>query len=344
MDTAADAAAKAQYDRIAAEARALPGVTTVGIGSVMPLRSSPVRFDVKAEGRALAVGEAMPSAEMRTADPDYFTAAGVPLLAGHVFATTDQANTEKVAVINQTLADALFHGEDPVGKRIAWTGDVLRFTPISGDWRRVIGVVGTTQDGGLDAKPVAVMFMPFAQIPAMSGVIVIRADQHAAALASAATRIVRRLAPTAPVGRVLTVSQIKDQSVAPRRLNAMLISLFGILAVLIAAVGIAGVLAFSVGARTNEIGIRMSLGARPGQVEWMILREGGVLVVAGLALGVAAAFLTGRLMSGLLFGIAPSDPVTFIGVAVMMAAIGIAACWIPALRAARVDPAITMRT
>jgi len=140
------------------------------------------------------------------------------------------------------------------------------------------------------------------------------------------------------------VSQIKDQSVAPRRLNAELISLFGILAVIIAAVGIAGVLAFSVSARTNEIGIRMSLGADRGQVQRMILKEGGVLLAIGFVLGVAVALFAARVIQGLLFGVAPHDPTTFVGVAVMMAVIGIGACWIPARRAARIDPAITMRS
>jgi putative ABC transport system permease protein len=132
--------------------------------------------------------------------------------------------------------------------------------------------------------------------------------------------------------------------VAPRRLNAALVSSFGILAVIIAAVGIAGVLAFSVSARTNEIGIRMSLGADRGRVQRMILKEGGVLLAIGLVVGVAGAWVASGVIRGLLFGVAPHDPVTFVGVAVMMAAIGIVACWIPAVRAARIDPAITMRS
>jgi putative ABC transport system permease protein len=309
----------------------------------MPLRGSDVRFDVKAEGRSLAAGEAMPSADLRTADPDYFRAAAIPLIKGRSFAETDRLGAGRVVVINQVLADKLFPGEDPIGKRVAWTGDVLRFTPISGDWRTVVGVVGNTQDGGLDAKPRTAMFLPFAQELALGGGLVIRADSNVAALTTAATRIVHRIAPTAPIEKVLTVAQIKDQSLAPRRLNAVLISLFGILAVTIAAVGIAGVLAFSVSARTNEIGIRMSLGADRGRVQRMILREGGVLLVIGLVLGVSGAFFAARVIQGLLFGVAPHDPGTFVGVALMMAAIGIIASWVPALRAARIDPAIAMR-
>ena len=344
FNPAADAGAKLRYDRMRDEVAALPGVADVGIGSTMPLRSSGVRFEVKAEGKALAVGEAMPRAEFRTASPDFFRAAGIPLLKGRPFSTTDQKGSARVAIINQTLADKLFPREDPLGKRIAWTGDVLRFAPISGDWRTIIGVAGNTQDGGLDAEPRAVIFMPFAQELAMGGGLVIRADSNVSAQATAATRIVRRIAPTAPIENVMTVAQYKDESVSPRRLNAALVSSFGILAVIIAAVGIAGVLAFSVSARTNEIGIRMSLGADPGRVQRMILREGGVLLAIGLALGITGAFFAARVIRGLLFGVAPYDPVTLIGVTAMMAAIGIGACWIPALRAARIDPAITMRS
>jgi predicted lysophospholipase L1 biosynthesis ABC-type transport system permease subunit len=248
-----------------------------------------------------------------------------------------------VVIINETLANRLFPGQDPVGKRVAWTGDILRFTPFSGAWRTVVGVTGNTRDGGLDAEPQPVMYMPFAQVLALGGGFVIRADSNVAALARAATGIVRRLAPTAPIENVLTIAQYKDQSVAPRRLNAALVSSFGLLAVVIAMVGIAGVLAFSVSTRTTEIGIRMSLGADRGRVQRMILREGGILLALGLGLGTVGAFFTARFIQGLLFGVAPDDPATFAGVVIAMAAIGLGACWIPALRAARVDPAITMR-
>jgi ABC-type antimicrobial peptide transport system permease subunit len=155
---------------------------------------------------------------------------------------------------------------------------------------------------------------------------------------------VRRLAPTAPIENVMTIAQIKDQSVSPRRLNAALVSSFGLLAVIIAAVGIAGVLAFSVSARTNEIGIRMSLGADSARVQRMILGEGGVLLVVGLVLGLTGAFFAARIIQGLLFGVAPHDPVTLISVAAMMAGIGVVACWVPAVRAARIDPVVAMRS
>jgi putative ABC transport system permease protein len=344
LNPAADAAAKERYDLMRREIAGLPGVIEVGVGSPLPLRGSDVRLDVKAEGKSLAPGAAMPHAELRTADPTFFDAAGIPLLAGRPFAATDGPSSGMVVIINRTLADQLFPGEDPIGKRIAWTGPVLRFTPLSGDWRTIVGVAANTQDGGLDAEPRSVVFMPFTQFLAFSGGLVIRAESNVAALIPASTRIVRRLAPTSPIEHLMTIAQFKDQSVSPRRLNAALISAFGILALIIAAVGIAGVLAFSVSARTIEIGIRMSLGADRGRVLRMILKEGGVLLAIGLGLGVAGAYVAVGVIRGLLFGVAPHDPITFIGVAVLMAAIGIVACWIPALRAARIDPAITMRS
>jgi predicted permease len=338
-----DIDAKERYARMEREVRALHGVIDAGIGSTTPLRNSQVQLEVKAEGKTLSVGEAIPRAEYRTVDPQYFSAAGIPLLKGRAFVATDRDSSAMVVIINQTLANKFFPGEDPIGRRIAWTGDVLRFTPFSGDWRTVVGVVGNTQDGGLDAATPAVVFMPFDQEPAIWGTLVIRADSDVAGLTAAATRIVRGIAPSAPIENVMTVAQIKDQSVSPRRLNAALVSLFGIMAVIIAAVGIAGVLAFSVSARTSEIGIRMSLGADSGRVHRMILKEGGVLLAIGLALGVIGALFAARVIQALLFGVAPNDPITFIGVAILMAVVGVGACWLPALRAARIDPAITMR-
>jgi putative ABC transport system permease protein len=340
----AQANARAAYERILGDVRVIPGVIEVGLGSAGPLRRGQFSLDIKAEGKTLAVGEATPRSELRTANPEYFSAAGIPLLAGRPFAVSDEAGSAKVVIINKLLADQLFPGEDPVGKRVAWTGEVLRFSPVTGDWRTIVGVAANTQDGGLDVEPRAVVFQPYTQMIPISGAFAIRADSNVARLIPAVTRVIRRHAPTALIENVMTIAQIRDQSVAPRRLNAALVSSLGLLAVIIAAVGIAGVLAFSVSARTNEIGIRMSLGADRSRVERMILKEGGVLLVLGLALGVAGAILSARVIRGLLFGVEPYDPATMIAVSALMAVIGLVACWIPALRAARIDPAITMRS
>ena len=339
-------AARARYDRMIQQLGALPGVVDVGRGSA-PLQYSELVREVIAEGRTVATGEAMPRGELRFADPNYFDAVGIPLLQGQSFSARDGDGLGNVfagrgsngmsVIINRTLADMLFRGSDPIGKRIAWT-DGIR--PVFGEWSTVIGVVGNTQDGGLDAKPRGAVFIP----TDLSEGLVIHADRNVAALKSAATRVVREIAPTALIEDVLTVAQIKDQSVSPRRLNAALISSFGILAVIIAAVGIAGVLAFSVSARTNEIGVRMSLGADRGRVQRMILQEGGALLAVGLVFGVVGSLVFARVIRGLLFGVEPYDPVTLLSVAAVMATVGLLACWLPAIRASRIDPAVTMRS
>jgi putative ABC transport system permease protein len=333
---AAVSAARVRSDEIRREISALPGVLDVGIGA-LPLRRTGIVSDVRAEARALAAGEAPPRAEFRAASPGYFRAAGIPLLGGREFQETDfREGAGQVAIVNQAFADKLFRGEDGVGRRIA-AFDVVRFA--WAEWLTVVGVVGNTRDGGMDAEPVPVMFRP----STIGSGLVIRTQGDPSALAAAATRIVRRIAPDALIENVMTLAQYKDRTMSPQRLNAALISSFGILAVIIAAVGIAGVLAFSVSARTTEIGIRMSLGADAGRVQRMILREGGQLLAIGLVLGVIVAAFATRVIQGLLFGVAPHDPITFIAVALMMAAIGIVACWLPARRAAQIDPAITMR-
>ncbi len=274
-DPDAVAAARSRYQEMQLELAALPGVSEVGYGSA-PLRGTNIWFDVKAESRPLPAGQEAPNAEVRFASPKYFRAAGIPLLRGREFAATDGEGFGPVVIVNQVFADRLFPGEDPVGKRIAWL-DVVQFT--YGDWRTIVGVVGNIRDGGLDSAPHPAMFVPQGQ--GLGEGLVIRADSNVATLLPSLTRIIRRIAPTAPIEQVATITQIRDESVSPRRLNATLIFSFSLLALLIAAVGIAGVLAFSVSARTSEIGIRMSLGADAGQVQRMILSEGSVLLESG---------------------------------------------------------------
>lgn len=332
-----------EYQRMRDDLAQLPGVNLVAVGSNMPLRTSGIMLEVKAEGRVVNPGEPTPQAEYRTASPEYFRASGIKLLNGKEFGAGDDAKSARVVILNKTLADKLFPGLDPVGRRIAWTGEVLKFTGISDEWRTVVGVVGNTKDGGLDAAPMPAVFLPFAQGDFPSGGFVIRTTRDAASFAAAATRVVRGLAPEQPIEKVLTVEQIRDESVAPRRLNALLVASFGVLALIVAAIGIAAVLAFSVSARTNEIGIRMSLGADSARVQRMVLSEGGLLVGLGLTIGVVGALLLTRLMQTMLFGVTPNDPATLGIVALVMALVGVTACWIPALRAARIDPGIALR-
>jgi predicted permease len=331
------------YERMRDHIAAFPEVEVAAVGSTVPLRGTPFMLEVKAEGRAVAPGEATPRGVWKTADPKYFDAAGIPLLRGRAFATTDRRETARVVVLNKTLADRLFPDQDPIGRRIAWTGEVLKFVPISGDWRTVVGVVGDTRDDGMDTAPAPTVFQPMAQEEVFAGALVIRTKSDPAALSATVQKAIRELYPQQLIENIATLEQVRDVTVAPRRLNAMLITSFGLLALVIAIVGIAGVLAFSVSSRTSEIGIRMSLGADSSRVKGMVLREGGRLVAIGLVVGVTGALLASRLMQGLLFGVPPHDPVTLGAVAVVMMAVGVAACWLPAARAARVDPAVALR-
>jgi predicted permease len=323
---------------------ALPGVTEVGVGWNVPLRASGVLLELKAEAQAQDPGQPKPVAEFRTATPEYFRAAGIPLIKGREFAATDGPEAGKVVILNRVLAERLFPGQDPIGRRVAWTGDVLRFISLSPDWRTVVGVVGDTRDAGPDAPPLPAVYQPMTQndFGFFPGAIVIRA-RGAENLGPQAARIIRELIPDQPVEKVATLGQIREETVAPQRLNAILVGAFGAVALAIAAVGIGGVLAFFIARRTAEIGIRMSLGADPMRVMGMVLGDGARLLAVGLGLGLLASALAARLIQGMLFGVPPQDPVTFLSVAALVSLVGLSACALPALRAARVDPLVAMR-
>jgi len=337
-DTNAYAVVRARFEDVRSALASLPGVSRVGVSSSEPLQALGNYSLVRADGPTASTGEAVARADFRPADPSYFAAAGIPLLRGRGFDAADESRDN--VIINKTLADQFFPNRDPIGKRIAvkeeGSANALH-------WRTVIGVAGNTRDMTPKAAPELVVYTPLSGMPATFAVFVVRADGHLTGLAPVATRIVREHAPNALIEDVMTMSEYKSQSVAPQRLNAVLISSLGGLAVIIAAVGIAGVLAFSVSARTNEIGIRMSLGADRKRIQRMILGEGGVLLVVGLAIGGVGAYATTGVMRNLLFGVAPHDAVTFGVVMAAMAVVGVIACWIPASRAARIDPAIAMR-
>jgi putative ABC transport system permease protein len=343
-DAIAPAEKLAMYERMRDRIATLPGVQVASTGSNVPLRSTPFVLEVKGEGRVLAPNEATPRATMKTTDTRYFEAAGIPLLSGRAFTATDRPQSPRVVILNKSLAERLFPGQDPIGRRVAWTGEVLKFIDMSGDWRTVVGVVGDTRDGGLDSDPTPTVFEPLGQEQIFFGAFVIRTTRDPVALEPAVLRAIREMYPQQLIENIATLEEVRDATVAPRRLNALFIASFGGLAMIIAVVGIAGVLAFSVSSRTAEIGIRMSLGATQGQVQRMVLGEGGVMIVVGLVLGVLGALLASRLMQGLLFGVAPSDPVTLMSVAMILAAASIAACLVPAFRASRVDPSVALRS
>ncbi len=334
----------ANYERIRDAVAAVPGVSVAALASGPPLRSPFLDFDMKAEGRAEDPDAPTPHAALKTVDPAYFAAAGIPLVAGRAFARTDDQGAARVVILSASFAHQLFGDQDPLGRHVALTGEILKFTPFDDGWRTVVGVAADTRDHGLDNDVTPVMYEPFAQEFIVSGALVVRTTLDPVVLRATIVRAVRESAPNQLVERVATLREIRDESVGPRRLNAWFIVAFGSLALVIAMVGIAGVLGFSVSSRTAEIGIRMSFGADAAGVRRMVLGEGGILLAAGVALGLAGALATTRLLRGLLFGVGPTDPATLLGVALLLLSVGLAACWLPAAKAARVDPAEALRT
>jgi predicted permease len=323
----------------------LPGVSAVGVGMSVPLRPNQLMLEIKAEGRPVKSGEAIPMAEYRTATPELFEAVGMKLLTGRNFSATDRGDAGPVAILNQTLARRLFGADDPIGRRVAWTGQVLSAIGMKDDaWRTVVGVVSDTRDNGPNAPAPPVLFLPLPQndIAYFPGAFVI----HGAAaprLGARVQQILNQLAPNSPVVRMATLEQIRAENIATERLNTILVTALGVLGLLIAAVGIAGVLSFLISQRTAEIGIRMSLGAAPSRILGMVLGDGAVMLALGTIFGLAASLLVVRLLEGLLFGVAPRDPATLVIVVLVMIGVGLSACALPALRAARVNPLIAMR-
>jgi len=303
-----------------------------------------VGLEIKAEGRPPEPGVPVPLAQYRTATPEFFDAAGMRVLAGRGFSATDHADAGRVAILNQALAERLFGDDDPIGRRVSWTGQVLSAIGMQESWKTVVGVVSNTRDDGPEAPPPLVMFQPLAQndLGYFPGAFVIRGST-APTLAPRVQQIINELAPDQPIVRVATLGQIRDENIAAERLNTLLVATLGALALVIAAVGLAGVLSFFISQRTAEIGIRMSLGAAPGRVLRMVLGDGAIMLGAGTVLGIVGSLAAARLLEGLLFGIAPRDPATLAVVAAVMAAVGLAACAVPAVRAARVDPLIAIR-
>ncbi len=334
----------ALQDEIRRRIAELPGVHVVGVGLSVPLRRNQVLLEVRAEGRPPEPGTPIPMAEYRTATPGFFAAAGMKVIAGRNFLATDGPERHRVAILNQALAKRLFGDEDPIGRRVTWTGEVLSAIGMKEDWRTVVGIVSDTRDDGPHAPPPPVLFQPLAQndLGFFPGAYVIRADA-APSLAPRVERIINELAPEQPVLRVATLEQIRQENIASERLNTLLVGALGVLALVIATVGLAGVLSFFIGQRTNEIGIRMSLGAAPRQVLRMVLADGAALLGAGTLLGIAGSLAVGWLLEGMLFGVAPSDPLTLAAVMAIMITVGLAACAVPAARAARVDPLVAIR-
>ena len=322
-------------NRILGAIREQPGVTSVALAAAVPLGADGrMSHGMLIQGRAVGPNDVPPQAEMQIVTGEYFRTIGVPILEGRTFDDHDRIGVEEVAVISRSLAERYWRNADPIGARIS---------PDGGDtWLRVVGIAGDVRDHALDQAPIDVFYVSFTQTP-FAGNLLVRSSADPGALAKRATAAVHAIDPDMPVDAVRTLLAIKLDSLAPRRLTASLLTLFGLLALLIAAAGIGGVLAFSVSQRTREIGVRLALGAQRSEVLTLVLRQGGAMVGAGLVLGTIGAIWLARFMQGLVFGIGPRDPVTLAGVCLTLAAVGVVASLGPARRATAVDPVIALR-
>jgi putative ABC transport system permease protein len=269
--------------------------------------------------------------------PTYFGTIGVELVRGRTFETTDRTTTDPVAVLNESLARHLFGSEDPIDRRIA----LEQFNGEFGDWLRVVGVVGDTREYGLAAGATHTLYRPANQVfPGQS--LVMRTNDPAAAVRNVRS-VIREIDPDRPIDNVVTLESLRFEDLAPPRLNATLFTTFAGLALAIAAVGVLGVLAFSVSQRTQEFGVRMALGARASQVLRMVLAEGGRMLAISLVLGVVTSIVLARFLQSLLFDVATTDPLIYVGVGIILSVVAFIAAYVPARRATIVDPLDALR-
>ena len=312
-----------------------PGARAVGLTSALPLRGG-AATDFVVEGRSYELGDE-PTADIRTIDSNYFRTMGIPLRAGRTFADSDSPDSPKVMVINETMARRFWPNEDPIGKRVTmkdWG------PPLTGE---IVGIAGDVKQATLDADPIPTIYWPYTQFPIIFNTLVIRSDGNPLNLVGAVKSQVWSVDSIQPISNVETMGQILASSVATRRFNMILISLFAATALALASVGIYGVISYTVSQRTHEIGIRMALGAKGSDVVKLVVAQGVALTISGVVVGVAASLGLTRLMSTLLFGVGPTDVATFASVALLLTVVALTACVIPARRATKVDPMFALR-
>ena len=335
-----EAAVYENRERMRAAIRAIPGVADVAVTNQLPLGGSMDMYGVRAQDRPLANPQLAPAADRYTVSPEFMRTMGIPLLRGRGFAPADARDSaEPVAIVSAALAARIWGEEDPIGKRIQLGGS-------SAPWRRVVGVAGNVRHAGLDASVTQQVYVPERQWPWADAFVtlVVRTHGEPTSVAAAVRRAARAVDATQPVGRVATMEQVMARSTAQRRLALLLFAAFAGAAVALAAAGIYGVLSGSVAERTREIGVRTALGATPGDIVGLVLRQGAILGLVGLAVGAAGALALGRLLEALLFGVRPSDPLTLAGVAALLALVTLAACLVPARHAMRVNPMDALRS
>jgi putative ABC transport system permease protein len=320
------------FNQILESLRSVPGVDRVGAVSRLPLSGGNSNRSFNLPGSDTSYG-----ADIRIATPDYFKAIGIPLLRGRNFSEHDTANSTHVAIVNEAMVRATFPGQDPIGKV------VTNFGPAN-ETLEIVGVVGNVRHLALETEPRAELYQPLGQASWPSLFVAAHtATSNPLMLVPAAQNAVWSVDKNVPLGNIRTMTEIVATSLMKRKFTMLLLAIFAGLAVTLAAIGLYGVMSYSVSQRTREIGIRMALGAQRRQVLRLVVKQGMTLTAIGVVLGIAASLGLTRLMANLLFGVSATDSLTFLGLSVVLLAVALLACWLPARRASGVDPMVALR-
>ena len=314
----------------------LPGVRSVGAISFLPLTGERSASDFSVPGRPTPPKGSEPVGDMRAVTPGYFQAMGIPIKAGRPLLATDVVNSPAVAVVSETLARTFWPNESAVGKFIDYEWGPQQHV-------QIVGVAGDVHHEGVDKQPFMEIYRPLPQFVYSSMTLVVRTAGDPSAIAKPLRDAVRSIDRDQPIGRLESLDAIVSTSLGTSRLSTMLFGLFGAVGLLLASVGIYGVMSYGVIQRTREFGVRMALGARASDIRGMVVRQGAILTTTGIVVGIVGALVLTRLMRTLLFTVTPSDPFTFVGIALVLGSVALLASYLPARRATKVDPVIALR-
>jgi putative ABC transport system permease protein len=330
------------YRQLLERLKSVPGVEAAGMVNNLPMGGVNINGQFGIAGRPQ---DQYGYAGYRVVSPDYFRTMSIPLRTGRYFTDQDSESSEPVAIISQRVADTFFRGEDPLGNRVLSVNDASREEfDQSEKWPKIVGVVGDVKHLGLESRDSADLYVCYSQRPRRIGqmTVVARTNVEPAALAMTARQELKALAPNLPA-HFEAMGQIFARSTANRRYNVILLGAFAALALMLAVIGIYGVMSYAVSQSAREIGIRMALGAQAGDVLKLVVGQGLLLTLIGVGAGLAGAFALTRLMANLLFEITTTDPMTFVGMPVLLVSVALVACYIPARRATKVDPLVALR-
>lgn len=328
------------YEQTLARIKGLPGVKSAALGTNLPMSGNNSSASFSVEGLQVAQGESSPHGDPHMVSADYFDTMQIPLLRGRYFEEGDSKDSLPVTIIDETLANRYWPDQDPIGKRIA---AFFESKPNEPKWRQIVGVVKNVKRYGLDGKIKEQYYFPQSQSPQRSMYLLVRAPSNPANLVPSIRDAIHDVDKDQPVFRVMTMEELVSNSVAQKRFLMMLLVIFAAVALLLAAVGIYGVMSYSVTQRTHEIGIRMALGAQRSDVLKLVVRQGMTITLLGVGIGLGGAFLLTRVMSSWLFGVGAHDPLTFAGIPLILAGVALVACFVPARRATKVDPMVALR-